>query len=391
MQLSHALAGSEPDELRRLVHLEAEDGFVYPVSPHISPYLPVSPHVSGPRSGTHVRVPQPALERTRTPRHSTAFRCLRLCSHPSSPRGALSRLHNTSNLHVRVRSAQALSRLECGARARRHAAARRPRGCARRAAAGLRPDWARPALHEGACGPRRRERMTRLLVPRSPGVCCARARGPRRAAAPPRSGARPTRSCLPEGSSCTLRRAARSTRRAPARDARGCCCRRWSAPSPGFGSPPPLISECRHSRRPHSPGDRRRLFRGGPRPRRAARRARAAAAAGGGGRERVAEQAAAGGGARRAGVGRGRRAGWRRAQPDRAARRRRAAAAAARLAFAEARATHPDPNHTPNPNPPGPSPNPATPTRTTARTRTPPALAPTPNLTRTTARTYPGA
>ena len=51
MQLSHALAGSEPDELRRLVHLEAEDGFVYPVSPHISPYLPVSPHVSGPRSG----------------------------------------------------------------------------------------------------------------------------------------------------------------------------------------------------------------------------------------------------------------------------------------------------------------------------------------------------
>ena len=39
MQLSHALAGSEPDELRRLVHLEAEDVFVYPISPRISPCL----------------------------------------------------------------------------------------------------------------------------------------------------------------------------------------------------------------------------------------------------------------------------------------------------------------------------------------------------------------
>ena len=42
MQLSHALAGSEPDELRRWVPLEAEDVFVYPISPRISPYLPMS-------------------------------------------------------------------------------------------------------------------------------------------------------------------------------------------------------------------------------------------------------------------------------------------------------------------------------------------------------------
>ena len=71
----HALRW-ESEELKRLERLDAG------MSPHISPYLPIS---RSPRSGIRVHVSKLALERTRTQLYPAVFRRIPLCSLSSHP------------------------------------------------------------------------------------------------------------------------------------------------------------------------------------------------------------------------------------------------------------------------------------------------------------------